>query len=482
MSESTHTSKEEKEIVSRPNHLKLVKFSAEQYAGLDYTNSPEKSLVLFFPENEHILEAKGDQGVGKTSLMRAFMASMGMQEPDNAINNKTANKSAQLEFEHDDKMYKVRITKTGFGVTYDTEVNGKTVKNTVNKPKEVLQNIIGPIGISPEFLRNQKSGAEQIKWIKSLTLKTPEAEKEEADIQYKHASDYKERTIVNRDEARLKTEIISSGLYQWDSENFVLLETEYKTNLFQKVKDAPEEAEVKEIYTLAQKKRDELVAGRNRIDELQKDKKKIESEISEIDRQIEELTAKKTGKAFTIAETDKAIAKGLQFVEERKDAEKEFDVALENMQNASNIALGKKALDDISGKIVEYKKIELRQEELNNNLELYSTQLKELAKQYTPAIEGLEVVVNGIDNTKLEGVYLNGVNMAHLSESECWDLCLQLWKMQGTSVVFIENITSLGSAAIDRVNWFADQGGYVFVSQMQRGYQELKVEFINQIK
>ena len=96
---------------------------------------------------------------------------------------------------------------------------------------------------------------------------------------------------------------------------------------------------------------------------------------------------------------------------------------------------------------------------------------------YTPAIEGLTIETGvGID-AKQPGVYVNGKNMAYLSESELWDFCLQVWKLTGTRIVFIENSTSLGSAAVERVNWFAENGGKVFMSTMNRNYKEMKVSF-----
>lgn len=480
MQEQPQEEKKETQIVSRPNHMKFVKFTAEQYAGLNFENTQDKCLVLMFPENERILEAKGNQGTGKTSLLNAFKASMGLPEPENAVNNGTKNKAATLEFIHDDKEYKVRITKSGFNVTYDTELNGKKMTNVVKKPKDVLQNLIGPIGVSPSFLRDKKSGADQIEWIKSLTLKS-DSEKEETEIKGKHAADYAERTTINKDVSRLKVDVVATGLYVWDTENFVFLERDEKRLAEEAVKNAPAQEDIQVTYNEASKKRDQLVAGKARLAEIEKDLVKLKEESDDIDRQIEQFMAKKAGKEFTIKETQKSIETATAFLNERANAEEEFTKALNDLQNSSNIAIAKKNLEDVAKKIADYNVVEKRQEELNNNLQEYATQLKELATKYTPAIEGLEIVINGIDDTRSEGVYLNGVNMAHLSESECWDLCLQLWELQGTSVVFIENITSLGSAAIERVNWFAQKGGYVFVSQMQRDYQELKVEFINKI-
>lgn len=469
------------ELVSRPNNLKMLKFTVENFAGLNLEESKDGCMVIAFPENERIMEAKGNQGVGKTSLLNAMMASMGLPEPDNAINNKSGNKSSTLEFEQDGRIYKVRITKKGFTLTYNTELNGKQTVSEIKKPKDSLYNIIGPIGVSPDFLREKRSGADQIKWIKSLTIKG-EAETKEAEIKAQHKKAYDSRTEKNKDLARLRSEAISAGIYAWDAENFVLQETEKKMQYEEAVSGFKDDVQIREAHDAASKKKANLLAGKTRMEGLLKSKEEATEDIQDFERQIEALQLKIQQKQASIAELNTSIEKGEKFLEENKDAEAEYEKALADMQNAGKIALQKKELEDAAIKVAEFLKVESELEALNNTIEECSQQLKDLAKEYTPDIPGLEVVTNGIDNTRPEGVYLNGTNMAHLSESECWDLCLRLWRMQGTSIVFIENITSLGSEAVERVNWFAQQGGYVFVSMMQRDYKDLVVEFVNEIK
>ena len=67
---------------------------------------------------------------------------------------------------------------------------------------------------------------------------------------------------------------------------------------------------------------------------------------------------------------------------------------------------------------------EEEQKTLNAKLDQYEAELRELAQQFTPDIEGLEIELgNSIDNKRQMGVYYKGTNIAFLSESELWDLC-----------------------------------------------------------
>ncbi len=200
-------------------------------------------------------------------------------------------------------------------------------------------------------------------------------------------------------------------------------------------------------------------------------------DIDDINRQIEQLTTKRDALRVDESKNTDSILAARAYIKERESAPEALKVATEQMNNAGKIAILRSDLHQFAQKKGEFTKTEKRQSDLNNLLVECESDIQQLAKDVTPDIEGLEVVVGSIDSEKAEGVYFNGVNMAALSESELWDLCLQIWKLTGTAVVYIENSSSLGTDAIHRVNWFAEKGGHVFISTMQRGYKELKVSF-----
>jgi hypothetical protein len=86
------------------------------------------------------------------------------------------------------------------------------------------------------------------------------------------------------------------------------------------------------------------------------------------------------------------------------------------------------------------------------------------------------VNLGDLDESK-KGLFLNGINIAALSESERYALCIQIWQHYGTKVVFIENISSLGSHALEIIKLFIKNGGTVFGTQMNRGQQSISVSF-----
>src|SRR5437588_744321 len=119
--------------------------------------------------------------------MNALKSLMGEQEPGNAINTVSNNKSATLTFEKDGNRYKSRLTKTAYTLkNLKEDATGKIITSTINKPKDILADLIGPVGVSPDFLTKKKSGAEQIEWIKSLAANNPEVAKMEQEIQKKY--------------------------------------------------------------------------------------------------------------------------------------------------------------------------------------------------------------------------------------------------------------------------------------------------------
>lgn len=464
------------ETTSRPNHLKLISLEVEAYAGL---NLADKVLVVHFPENERITEFSGDQGVGKTSLMNGLKALMGEPEPGNAINGASGKKGATLTFEKGGNRYQARLTKTTFTLNSLQEgEDGKIIISTVKKPKDIIADLIGPVGVSPDFLTKKKSGQEQIEWIKSLAANNKDVAGKEQELQNKYNAAYKDRTEANRDFARLKTELLATGYCKWEDDNSVLINSDKYSAALEEVAKAPEnDVEIKTSYDTAFKANSELERAKDRLQQLNNSKEQIATEVKEIDRQIEALMLRKQNFINEDRNTDESIAAARVYIKEREEAPDALKTATEQMNDAGRITVLRNGLHQFAQKKGEFTKTEKRQEELNTQLVECEKAIQQLAKDVTPDIEGLEVVVGNIDSKKPEGVYFNGVNMSALSESELWDLCLQIWKLTGTAVVYIENSSSLGTDALHRVNWFAEKGGHVFISTMQRGYKELKVSF-----
>jgi hypothetical protein len=95
--------------------------------------------------------------------------------------------------------------------------------------------------------------------------------------------------------------------------------------------------------------------------------------------------------------------------------------------------------------------------------------LRELYTSMLPNIEGLEIIsVEELDSDKKVGVYYKDKPISILSESELWGLYLQIWDALNIKFVIIDNISDLGSRAVEIINQMAAEGVYFFAAKMKR--------------
>jgi hypothetical protein len=477
----TQQTNTEVDVASRPNHLKLVSLDVTAFAGLDYT---DKSLVIVFPEGKNITEFSGDQGMGKTSLANAISSLMGGDEPKNAVNSAKQTKAASLNFEANGNVYESRLTKSAYQLKMITDMpNGKKAVSDVKSPKTMLANIVGAIGVSPDFLKNKSKGSEQIEWIKSMAAQNTDISQKEEEYKTLFQKAYNNRTDINKSLKECQRTLNESGLYVWDAENKVYVESaDYATHVKIEAEAPRDRIALDKKFAEAEKRHSQLLNGRDKVERLGDTAKKQKEDIKKIEDEILRLQAKLETEKQNLSDTEESIEKGKVYVEERKDAEKEYQEIRKEVMDYGSIETLRKLLSESKQTLDNYNTYEEAKKECEAIMDTCEADLKNLTKQYTPPIEGLEVVVANIDSAKPEGVYYQGKNIAHLCESELWDLCLQVWKCTGIRVVFIENSSSLGSDAVQRINWFANNGGYVFITTMQRGYKELKVSFHKELK
>ncbi len=477
----TQQTNTEVDVASRPNHLKLVSLDVTAFAGLDYS---DKSLVIVFPEGENIAEFSGDQGVGKTSLANAISSLMGGEEPKNAVNSTKQTKAASLNFEVNGNVYESRLTKSAYQLKMITDMpNGKKAVSDVKSPKTMLANIVGAIGVSPDFLKNKSKGSEQIEWIKSMAAQNTDISQKEEEYKSIYAKAYSNRTEINKSLKECQRILNESGLYVWDAENKVYVESaDYATHVNIEAEAPKDRIALDKKFAEAELRNQQLQNGKGRVAELENEAGFKRHEIKRIEDEILRLQAQLETEKQKLTATEENIQKGKTYVEERKDAEKEYTEIRKEVMDYGNIETLRKMLAESKQTLDNYTTYEQAKMECEAIMDTCEADLKVLTQKYTPPIEGLEVIVANIDSAKPEGVYYKGTNIAHLCESELWDLCLQVWKCTGIRVVFIENSSSLGSDAVQRINWFANNGGYVFITTMQRGYKELKVSFHKELK
>jgi len=191
--------------------------------------------------------------------------------------------------------------------------------------------------------------------------------------------------------------------------------------------------------------------------------------------QIEELEKSISQGELEIKECENQKALGNNFVEEGKSVIEKIEAAKLELDNTKEL---KNVKTSIEATLKMYDTYKARFDEANsltNQLDELNEQKLALAKQFTPDIEGFEVELGNLDREK--GLYLNGINISVLSESERYGLCIKIWEHFKIKVVFIENITSLGSNAMDIIKMFIANGGKVFCTRMKRLQDKISVTF-----
>lgn len=471
-----------KEITSTANHIQLLQWTPEAFAGID----PTRNFVLYLNQAP-IVGFEGDQGLGKTSLINCLIAHLGGDEAVNSIHvetnpegKKTETRKSTLTFKDIRKpeiTYEVRINKSAVSIKRIENADGTMLTTTVDKPKSFLFDMFGPIGISPMILK-ERDGKKQVEWIRSLYKFTADQIRQEQIMQTKYKDKFGKRTLVNNDLKRLKTEVSGTPYYKFDNEQkcFVPAEQLDIDTKFVAENNLDEDA-INSKFAEATNRNRQLTEAQTRLRERKNEQETIQKQIDDLKRQLDL-------KVIELQTVNSKIQTGEQYVKELENAPAELETVRLQMQNAGDVKLKKQNLETAAKKVQEYQDKEDEQVKLNADLDELKIERKNFIKQFTPEIPGLELVINdGIDNEKEEGLYYHGRTPQQLSESELWDLFMQICRSVGIHFMFIENLNSLGSEAIDRINWYVNEGyGQVFYTAMQRGVKELKVTLHHQLQ
>ena len=144
------------------------------------------------------------------------------------------------------------------------------------------------------------------------------------------------------------------------------------------------------------------------------------------------------------------------------------------MSSLQELKISKAGYDTMLMSEKELETLTKQKETLTSEYEAANTELVEYIKSFTPDILGFEVKIATDENTE-EGLFYTGKSIDQLCESELWEMCLLVWAAFDVRIVFAENLNSLGSNAIERLNWFVDNGGYVFATEMDRAEKNIKI-------
>lgn len=432
--------------------IKLKSFTVNDFGGI----SKENPIVLYvgdaYANGKNIAIAKGDQGTGKTSWLTAiqglFASSFDIKE-QNFINN--GNLNAGFEFEFKGNEYKVTWTKSQFKLQKKelNELTDKVVWREELSPVATLKNIIGYIGTSPMALKS-KDGAKQVEEIRKALSVAPEIQQQEKQLFATFNVAKESRTSANREYDRLRKALDANPLYlNWE-------ESELK---FAEQKNS--ETEKKKIQDLEARKTQYKLAEQE-MSSLRLKETNLSEEIEEMEMRIQQ-------KKIELMQVNERINKDSVFIEENKGIVQEYANAQELYLNIERYLAEQREWQDVIARkkeMDEYQELVIGFDAKKDELK---KQLLEIGKKGLPDINGLEVVTSADIDGREVGVYLNGKNAYQLSESELWGLFLEIWGTQNVNYVFVENISSLGSHAIDILNDLAAKNVKIFASLMARG-------------
>lgn len=435
--------------------INLQEVTINSFKGIDTTKAVFLDLGKAYMKGKNITVFKGDQGAGKSSTMEGIMYMLGHNFPwdtDNLVNltDDTINENALLTI--DGVEHRIKVTKSKFSFERYLADIGKW--NGLDEPRTTLQRLIGPIGISPMFLK-EKPGPKQIEWFRNTfgadeTLEKKE-EKMKADVK-KLAQSYKD---ANRDFTKIKKALELNDLWRNAEENYKRFETQVTIDA---AKSKFEETSKKmELYSKAQDKLDRIKESIELDDE---ELLGLEEKIRRVKLHREDLLQQKE-------KGEQYIAENVMVSQDHQEAQKEYmeiNKTLNEQEQWQSVLNMKKEMD-------EYETTLQHAESQKDKILL---KLQELTKKYLPDIEGLEIrVAKGMDNDE-EGIFYKNKTIAQLSESELWSLYLEICMKKEIRFVFIENVSSLGSDAMAVINTLANQGVKIFASKMDRKVDKLK--------
>lgn len=445
--------------------INLGIFNINEFGGIN----PSNPIVMYVGEaysaGKNIAIASGDQEQHKTTWLYAlqglFAQNFDIKE-ENFINRESGKIDLGYSFEFDGCEYRVIWTKSQFKLQQKVynKLKDKEVWRDETGPVETIKKIIGYVGSSPMKLRTE-DGAKQVTEVRKSLAVTAEVQEAEKALLKTLETATTARTEANREYTRLLNKLSAEPLY-----------TEWEASEKKYAEEKTSETEKQKLETASKKKSDYELA-----EQRLKDRK---SSKERLQKELQELKDKVKAKQKEVTENDEKITIAEDYLKLNKDAVTNYDIVFKSFQDVERyvtdrnkwlqIKTEKKEMDAFSDSV-----IKLDAQKLDLRAKILAT-----SKQGMPNIEGLEVITSKDIDGRPVGVYLHGLNVAQLSESELWGLFLQIWHTQGVKYVFIENITSLGSRAVEILNGLAKANVKIFATKMARG-RKFEITFTDQI-
>lgn len=444
----------------------LKQFEANSFGGI----STDQPVIIDFTQarkNQGITKLSGDQGTKKTSTLNALMMMMGAAfnvDVKNFVNRKDDTVDVKHTFTYDGADYEAHLVGPRLTLKRFYKESGRFMPE--GSPKETLRRIFGNLGVSPMFLK-ELDGKKQIQWFKDTFGTDEEATKKELKLEKDLKVATEQRKEVNR--------IVKSDKAWLDGNDMY---SSYESNLKKFAEPIKADEEKKKLEALRGKK-ESFDKAKHGLQTLKDSAAHTENKISQLEKELISLRQSLTEEKARIEEGEKYIAANESITQDYQKANDAF-------LNISKKLVAQNEWKDVLKKEKEYNEALESQIQANATIDRLRSDLLKLTSTYLPAIDGLEIRTKGmsIDNEdEDEGIFYQGKSLAQLSESELIDLFLLIWEDKQVYFVFLENISSFGSYAIDTLNRLVKQKkAQVFASEMQRDKKDLTITFETAIK
>jgi hypothetical protein len=438
---------------------------------------PDGGIVIIFPPEHRYIEAAADQGTGKTSWLNFLKESTGAKMVQKWFNTTDNTRNYERTFVgKNGKHYRVKATKTEFnlfemqrtedGEDYQRNHKGVIYEQKVPDAKNMLVELLGPPGLSPMAIA-EKEGKEQVEWLKSLVMNDPQLKKAEFDLNKDIKTTYDTRTKVNQEVKRL-AQVLESNAYYKEYEGWKKYFNETSFD------------DIKEQIQTARKNYDQHREMETNLSQLKEDVSNWERECREIEEQIKMLQNKLTAKKEAIEEVQVNITDIDAKVLENAHVVETYNQITDKVEQATVFNAKKQSFDQMENTLQEYNHQSDESIRLTNRLDQLREAKQKFIASITPDVPGLEVFIPD-EEQKKEGLEYNGKPLNMLCESDQWEWFTPLCKACGIQALYIENVSSLGTGAIEKFNEFIQEGGYVFGSRMDRSVKHFRLTFHSKI-
>jgi hypothetical protein len=423
--------------------MKLKTLEVKAFGGIN----PNSPVIIDFSKSKWVV-AEGDNGLNKTSLLNAMLVACGQIARDkDFVNNETQKIDIDFEFVGNDRYtYQVRCTKSQFSLTYE----GEAIPEPITKMKELL----GIVGVSPMAIK-EKPLKDIVKWLSSYSTKGAE-EYEKQFIKLKDA-------IGKCRTSRADANKVLKGLVEYLDNEPMFKDWEGSEKKYS------ESPDIKQLSSDLQK------AG-NKSDKYIENEIKVKGQV-ERKTQLEQQIAQLQKELGTVEEN---ITIGNVWLEQNKDAKKEYDQVKKKYDTAAQDVVNHNKWQEIKAKSEEKNQWETASQRADTKEKELLQEVKVLQAEILPDIKGVELITEDTyDNGSLkkEGLYMNGKNVAQLSESEWWTLVLSIWRKYKVRIIVIDNYQDLGSMAVDILEKLNNDGCYILAAEMNREQKSLQIEY-----